>query len=231
MQIIAHLGTTIKACRERSRHWRPARCPGCGQEGLGWHGRYGHGGEPGDAQGLLIERFACGACRRSLSVLPDLLLPRASYPAPTRDRAVTTYVTGQATYAAIARELGVSQSTVWRWTHAATEAAAGWLEATRAGLRALGEPDGPVRFRPELRALFLRRRVRRPGMLEGLLLLQALLEWVQRLRAAMLAHRLGPLAAGLHAFGHHVLTRLSHLWRWPAGAVTQDGTSCPPGSG
>jgi transposase-like protein len=165
-----------------------------------------------------------------VGVLPDLLLRGASYPASTRDRAVAAYVTGRATYAAIARELGVSRSTVWRWTYAATQAAAGWMETVRAGLQSLGEPDEPVRYREDLRALFQRRRVRRPGMLNGLLLVEALVEPVRRLREALLARGLGPLAAGLHAFGQHILARLANVCAWDQ-AVTRDGTPCPPSVG
>lgn len=75
-------------------------------------------------------------------------------------------------------------------------------------LRQLGLPDGPIVFRHELCALFLRRRVRRPGMLEALLLVEALLDWVERLRRALLRQGRGPLPAGLHAFGCHVLQAL-----------------------
>jgi transposase-like protein len=227
MQIVVHLGTTVKSCRERGRHWRPACCPACGRERPRWHGAYAHGGEPGDRQGLRVERFVCAGCRQVVGVLPDLLLRGASYPASTRDRAVAAYVTGRATYAAIAREVGVSCSTVWRWTYAATQAAAGWMERARAGLRSLGEPEEPVRYREDLRALFARRRVRRPGMLHGLLLVEALVEVVCRLREALLARGLGPLAAGLHAFGHHVLARLENI-RACDRVLTRDGTSCPP---
>ena len=50
-----------------------------------------------------------------LSVLADVWLPRCSYPAATRDRAVAAYVSGRGTYEAIATEIGVAKSTVWRW--------------------------------------------------------------------------------------------------------------------
>ena len=155
-------------------------------------------------------RFRCRrrGCGGVLSVVADLWLPRCSYPAATRDRAVAAYVSGHGTYEAIAAEIGVAKSTVWRWVAAAVVRAAAWLERIRQWLRRFGVADGPILIRHELRTLFLRRRVRRPGMLEGLLLVEALLTWMQRLRQVLMRHGHGPLAEGLFAFGAHVLDRL-----------------------
>jgi transposase-like protein len=209
MTIVLHLGDTIKSYRQRFRTWWPARCPGCGGARLRAHDVYSHGAEPG-AEPVSIQRFRCRGrgCQQRVSLLPDVLLPRCSYPAAVRDRAVAAYVNGRGTYEEIAAEIGVSKSTVWRWVHEAVERSERWLAVTRAELRRLGEPDGPVVFRHDLRVLFIRRRVRRPGMLDGLLIVEALLGWVARLRQALLDHRLGPLPGGLFAFGRHVLDRL-----------------------
>ncbi len=187
----------------------PAACPGCGQTGVGGHGGYRHGGEPGDAEPLIVQRFRCAGCGKAFGVLPDALLPGSSYPASTRDRAVATYVSGKATYRQIAAQLQVAATTVWRWVLEATQSAERRLETVRAQLRALGLADGPVRFREELRAIFRSRRVRRPGMLDGLLLVEALPGWVAELREALLARGWGPLCTGLFAFGRHVLDRLA----------------------
>jgi transposase-like protein len=214
MFIIVHLGTSIKACRDGLRSWAPARCPRCGGDRVRPHDTYLHEAEPGQRP-LEIPRFRCGRCGARFSVLPDALLPRCSYPALVRDRAVQRYVRGEAPYEAIAAEMGVSKSTVWRWVHAATESGARWLTQTQAGLRALGEADGPVVFRHDLRALFLQRRVRRPGMLEGLVVVEALLGWMDRLRAALERRHLGPVPAGLFAFGRQVA--------WAAGVGMASG--------
>lgn len=210
MLIVVHLGGSIKSYRELSRHWTPDGCPGCGSSSLVLHDGYPHGSEPGDARPVWFVRFRCRrrGCGSVVSVLADLWLPRCGYPAATRDRAVAAYVSGQGTYEAIATEIGVAKSTVWRWVAAAVARAAAWLESICRWLRRLGEPDGPILFRHELRTLFLGRRVRRPGMLEGLLLVEALGGLAQRLRQVLLRHGHGPLAAGLFAFGVHVLDRL-----------------------
>ncbi|HQT96084.1 MAG TPA: DUF1804 family protein [Thermoanaerobaculaceae bacterium] len=210
MTIVVHLGATIKSYRQRCRTWWPSRCPGCGGNHLRAHDDYPHGAEPG-AEAVSIQRFRCSSgCKLRVSVLPDVLVPRCSYPAEVRDRAIQAYVNGQGTYEAIAAEVGVSKSTVWRWVHEAAEKGERWLAVTQAELRHLGEPDGPVVFRHDLKILFLKRRVRKLGMLDGLLIVEALLSWVARLRQALLDRRLGPLPGGLFAFGQHVLDRLQN---------------------
>lgn len=141
-------------------------------------------------------------------VLPDTMLVGCRYPASVRNRAVEAYVTGEGTYLEIATEVGVSPSTVWRWVHALSCRAAAWLTWAQGWLRSLGVAVDRVRFRDDLRALFLVRGVRRPGMLEGLLTAEALVLWLDRLRRALLERGHGPLAAGTWAFGVHVLERL-----------------------
>jgi predicted nucleic acid-binding protein len=137
------------------------------------------------------------------------MIAQQRYPASVRDQAVAAYVSGQGTYLAIATEVGVSPSTVWRWVYGLTCAAARWLRTARLWLRRLGCPITPIQFRDDLRALFLQRGVRRPGMLEGLLTAEAALIWLQRLRQALLDRRQGPLADGIWGFGVHVVERLA----------------------
>lgn len=157
---------------------------------------------------LWVYRYRCRRCGEVFAVLPDVMLVGCRYPASVRDRAVEAYVAGQGTYLEIALELGVSPSTVWRWVYGLTRQAPSWLTATRLWLRSLGMPVGAIRFRDDLRAVFLRRGVHRPGMLEGLLTAEALLLWLDRLRRSLLDLGRGPLAAGTWAFGVHVLQRL-----------------------
>jgi transposase-like protein len=203
-----HLGSSIKAYRELWRRWTPPGCLAGDGDAAKLHDGYAHWAGPDQKEPLRIVRFRGRRCWCVVAVVPDLLLPGCSHPAEVRDRAVEAYVTGQGTYQEVATEVGVAKSTVWRWVFEAGSRGEAWLEQVRALLRRLGLPDGPVAFRHELRALFLRRRVRRPGMLEALLLLEALLGWVERLRQALLRQGRGPLPAGLHAFGYHVLERL-----------------------
>ena len=208
MHIVVHLGDSSKPYRDLISGWRPPECV-CGESDEAMlHDAYPHWAGPGERQEIPLLRFRGRRCRRVFSVLPDLLLSCCSYPASVRDQAVARYVRGEGTYEEIARELGVAKSTVWRWVFETGQRADAWLEQVQTLLRRLGLPCGPVIFRHELRALFVRRRVRRPGMLEALILIEALLEWMERLREALLRAGRGPLPSGWHAFGWHVLDRL-----------------------
>jgi transposase-like protein len=207
MPIVMHFGAGIKAYRELSPGWLPCRCLLCGKGPVRRHDLRPHTGPPGGPR-LWLYRYRCRRCGRVFAVLPDGMLVGCRYPASVRDAAVEAYVTGQGTYLAIATEIGVSPSTVWRWVHALTGRAARWLAWARAWLRSLGVSVGPIRFRDDLRALFLGRGVRRPGMLEGLLTAEALMVWLDQLRRVLLERGGGPLATGLWAFGVHVLERM-----------------------
>ena len=230
MHIVVHLGDSVKSYRELTSGWRSSECV-CAEADVAMvHDGYPHWAGPGEEKAILILRFRGRDCRRVFSVLPDILLPGCSYPAAVRDRAVAAYVRGQGTYEEIARGLGVAKSTVWRWVHQAGLHAAAWLEQSLTLLRQIGLPSGPVTFRHELRSLFLRRRVRRPGMLESLILIEALLGLVARAREALLRAGRGPLPAGLHAFGRHVLDRLGRR-EARAGPDPRDGTSWSPRGG
>jgi hypothetical protein len=207
MPIVVHLGDEIKSYRELSPGWLPFECLLCGKSPVRRHDLRPHTGPPGGPK-LWSYRYRCRRCGRVFAVLPDVMLVGCRYPASVRDRAVEAYVTGQGTYLAIATEIGVAPSTVWRWVYALTYQAATWLAWARGWLLRLGVPIGPIRFRVDLRALFLGRGVRRPGMLEGLLTAEALLVWSDRLRRVLLERGDGPLAAGAWAFCVHVLERM-----------------------
>lgn len=207
MPMFFHFGDGIKWFRELSPGRLPLTCTLCGKGPVRRHDLRPHTGPPGGPK-LWSYRYRCRRCGRVFAVLADLLLAGCRYPASVRDAAVEAYVTGQGTYLEIATEIGVSPSTVWRWVYALTCRAATWLAWARDWLRSLGVAVEPMRFRNELRALFLVRGVRRPGMLEGLLTAEALLVWLDRLRRVLLDRREGPLASGIWAFGVHVLERM-----------------------
>ena len=97
---------------------------------------------------------------------------------------------------------------MWRWVYGFTCTAARWLTAARLWLGRLGCPITALRFRDDLRVLFLLRGVRRPGMLAGLLTAEAALFWLARLRQALLDRGQGPLAGGAWGFGVHVVEHL-----------------------
>jgi hypothetical protein len=232
MRIVLHLGSSIKAYRERGRWWRPPQCVCVAASDLvSRHSAYGHGVEPGNQETIRVWRFRGKGCRKVFSVLPDLLLPHCTYPAEVRDQAVIAYVRGEGTYGEIAARFGVAKSTVWRWVHQLGRLAARWLLVALAQLRLAGLPDGPVLYRHELRALFIRRRVRLAGMLEALLVIEALVGWVERLRQGMLHAGKGPLACGLHGFCWHVLEPLAAGVLGTGPPHTRDGTACSPRGG
>lgn len=207
MPIVVHLGGTIKDYRELSPGWLPSACLLCGKGPVRRHQLRPHAGPPGGPK-LWTYRYRCRCCGRVLAVVPDVMLVGGRYPASVRDQAVEAYVSGQGSYLAIATEIGVSPSTVWRWVFAFTCQASGWLSAARLWLGRMGYPMETIRFRDDLRTLFLGRGVRRPGMLEGLLIGEAVLIWLQRLRSALLDRGKGPLAGGVWGFGVHVLQHL-----------------------
>lgn len=207
MPIVVHFGDGIKSYRELSPGWLPSGCLLCGKSSVRRHDLRPHAGPPGGRK-LWSYRYRCRRCGLVFAVLPDEMLVGCRYPASVRDAAVQAYVTGQGTYLAIATEIGVSPSTVWRWVYALTCQAARWLAWACGWLRSLGMAVEPTHFRNELRALFLCRGVRRPGMLEGLLTAEALLIWLDRLRRVLLERGEGPLASGVWAFGVHVLERM-----------------------
>lgn len=207
MPIVMHLGARIKEYRELSPGWLPPGCLLCGKGPVRRHQLRERTGEPGGAK-LWTYRYRCRRCGRVFAVLPDVMVVGAWYPASVRDQAVEAYVRGEGTYLAIATEVGVSPSTVWRWVYAFTCRASRWLSAARLWLWRLGYPMEAIRFRDDLRALFLARGVRRPGMLEGLLTAEAVVIWLGRLRQALLDRRQGPLAGGIWGFGVHIVEHL-----------------------
>jgi transposase-like protein len=156
---------------------------------------------------LEVRRYDCRACASRITVAADCLLPGAVYPAAVREWATQEYLSGRATYRELAEQIGCSKSTCWRWMRELTRQAAGWLQCCREQLAAAGEPVGPVVLPEGKRALWQRRRIRTEGMLEGLLVAEALAEWVDRLRAAW-RRRPRVLPVGRWAFGKHVLERL-----------------------
>ena len=112
MTIVVHpVADCIEPYRQRSWHWSPSECPACGGCLLWPHDRYAHGGEPGDADPVRIQRFPCGGRGYAVrvTILPDLLLPRCSYPAEVCERAVAAYVNGQGTYEQVAAAVGVAK--------------------------------------------------------------------------------------------------------------------------
>ena len=214
MVIFASLGDDVKEAAARLLRLMLEACPKCGAA----HpavldsrmqvvpcGR--RAGEPTVVE-VWCWRYRCRRCGARVTVSADCLLPRGGYPGSVRDWVVTQYVNGQATYAELAAMTGASKSTCWRWVRAMALRAGQWVETCREQVAAAGVPVGPLVLPESKRALWQRRRVRAKGMVEGLLLAEALQHWVEQLRAAW-RQRPGVRPAGLWAFAVHILDRLN----------------------
>ena len=153
---------------------------------------------------LLLWRYICRECGTVTTVAPDSLVRGGSYPAALRDLVAEEYLSGRATYEQLAAQVGCGKSTCWRWMRHLTQRAADWLQACRECLAGEGEAVVPPEAK---RGLWQRRRIRAPGMLEGLLVAEVLGQWMARLRAAW-RQRERALPRGLWAFGCHILEPL-----------------------
>ena len=163
-------------------------CPFCGAESLRVHDRRVRVVPLGDGTGADVEmreqRYACRECGLRITVLPDCLVPFGRYPSASRDFVIEAYLSGRCTHRGGAAVVSCSQSTSWRWVRALTWEAGSWVQTCREQVTAAGEAVGPLILPESKRSLWQRRRIRAAGMLEGLLLGEALLGWVERLRAA-----------------------------------------------
>lgn len=227
MMMFAPLGAHVKQADPALREFRLAACPDCQAPAPTLHGTRLRlvpvglkGMELGEARvgaddvleqdvvKLRLRRYDCQACGGHTTVAPDCLVPGAVYPAKVREWARQAYLSGAFTYQQAAAQIGCSKSTCWRWMRELTNCAAGWLQSCRAQLAAAGAPVGPVVLPLAKLALWQRRRIRARGMLEGLLVAEALDEWVDKLRQAW-RQRPRVLPSSVWAFGIHVLDRLA----------------------
>ena len=99
---------------------------------------------PGPPDDSAAQGLACRACGRRVAVEPDCPLTRGVYPAAARDEVAREYLSGRVTYADLAKRLGCSKSTCWRWNRALPPRAEAWLRACGAQRVALGSPVGPL---------------------------------------------------------------------------------------
>ena len=226
MLVFAPFGNDVKQAGPLLRGFRLKACPQCGAVDPPMHDTRRRvvavglkpvpPGAPAPGAGdvrqqdeveLLLWRYICRECGTVTTVAPDSLVRGGSYPAALRDLVAEEYLSGRATYEQLAAQVGCSKSTCWRWMRHLTQRAADWLQACRECLAGEGEAVGPVVPPEAKRGLWQRRRIRAPGMLEGLLVAEVLGQWMARLRAAW-RQRERALPRGLWAFGCHILEPL-----------------------
>lgn len=146
-----------------------------------------------------IYRFRCtlGCCRQVFSVLPSYLVPGQSYPAAVEETAVSTYAAGVAPLATVAETLGLGITTVFRWVNRACLTIQRWHVLLQRVLLLLdAAADMTLRLREELRRAWRARRIRRPGKVDQLLLLEQWPPWVQRLWETLATFDGAPPAPG-----------------------------------
>ena len=188
MTIFVPLGSDVKVAADRLRRWDLEACPRCGAKRLRVHDERMRRVPLGDGTGADVEmrerRYACRECGLRITVLPDCLVPFGRYPSAARDIAIEAYLSGRVPYQQLSNEVGCSKSTSWRWLRDLAWRAGPWVQTCREQVASSGEPVGPVVLPEPKRVLWWRRRIRAAGMLEGLLLGEALLGWVERFRGA-----------------------------------------------
>ena len=188
MTIFVPLGSDVKVAADRLRRWDLEACPRCGAKRLRVHDERMRRVPLGDGTGADVEmrerRYACRECGLRITVLPDCLVPFGRYPSASRDFVIEAYLSGRCTHRGGAAVVSCSQSTSWRWVRALTWEAGSWVQTCREQVAAAGEAVGPLVLPESRRTLWQRRRIRAAGMLEGLLLGEALFGWVECFRGA-----------------------------------------------
>lgn len=90
MQILHPVGSSLQEYLqapqdpENRQRWKPAHCPLCrGKDSLTAHGFYSRSVVDQGFDGVLcIHRYLCRLCRRTVSLLPDFLLPYLRFSIP-----------------------------------------------------------------------------------------------------------------------------------------------------
>jgi transposase-like protein len=186
MAIVAHIGDSINEYRVSGPRYFPEACPACGGTQLRRHDHYMH--SAGDEAPVPIFRFRCKrrGCCKVFAVVPDLFTPKQSLPAQTQEQAVFQYAATRGTCQQVADLAGVHTSTVWRWVEQATGRVADWtaqvqrwLHTVRPGSYMAADVDESLRTR------WYSRRLRLPGKIDRLLLLDRLPTLLTRCREAV----------------------------------------------
>lgn len=188
MLIVAHIGDSINEYRLLGGRYFPEACPACGWGRFRRHGQYPHNAD--EVGPVPIFRFRCNkrGCRQVFAVLPDLFVPQESAPVAVQEQAVLEYAATVSTCAEAAESAGVSTSTVWRWVDRAASLVEQWI----AGLQAWQGMVQPgdymaVNADESLLPRWQSRRLRKPGKLNRLLLLERVPALVKQCRKSLVA--------------------------------------------
>lgn len=106
--IVAEFGPDVQHYARQFAHLtipRPETCPRCeALDRLVGHGSYPRGAvDHRQAIPIRVKRFLCGACRKTISILPSFCLPWRHYQAATIQRVLDLRILGQASWSAIGR--------------------------------------------------------------------------------------------------------------------------------
>jgi transposase-like protein len=103
-----------------SEHNRPSKCAYCGKALPRRHAKYERKAERGSASAggsrsmIFIQRYYCGACKRTTSALPECIAPRRWYLWEIQQCALMLSLLGKSANA-IAKDLIPSRHTISRW--------------------------------------------------------------------------------------------------------------------
>ncbi len=127
MSILADYGSSAQAYIDQNKHKEsayPSGCPWCGQSG----GLIGHGYYLRKAKGeqgvylIWIKRWFCKFCRRTMSVIPNFLLPYRHYLAQVVQAVVAAFYESEQSWkqltASCAKDGTPGLRTMQRWCKA-----------------------------------------------------------------------------------------------------------------
>ena len=97
---------------------RPEQCESCGQSKPWRHGDYPRksGRDDGDAalNPILIQRYYCSTCKKTMSALPECIPPRRWYLWETQQTALLLFFLGNSARA-VEKQVKPSRHTIKRW--------------------------------------------------------------------------------------------------------------------
>ena len=101
---------------EKVRAERPKACPACGYDRLiFWGGRFRFATDGRRDYRLYVRRIKCRGCSETHTLSPDFLFHRRSFLAELILQALSLRFLDGSSIRAVAKHLGISRSTIFRW--------------------------------------------------------------------------------------------------------------------